>query len=1388
MSSPVSSPPHKKRSLGHIPRLSPTPTTDLEPDSEEARVSDQEDLAINLTDANEKENEDPFPTPAIPSKRTKVFDKLPALSQPTPSTSNSTNTPDSPTRSTSTPSSQPALRSHTQPIIRPTSPLKLKPTSSLLKSPTRTKPSFSGPDMVTLSPLKNKRALTENHYATQEKNEPVTRLVIDKLVLNNFKSYAGEQVIGPFHTSFSAVIGPNGSGKSNVIDSMLFVFGFRANKMRQGRLSELIHNSEHAPNCTSCSVDIRFIHVIDNLDGTTTAIEGSELVVTRRAFRNNSSKYYIDDKESNYTEVTKLLKEKDIDLDHKRFLILQGEVESIAQMKPKAERENDDGLLEYLEDIIGTSGYKVTIEEAYEKIEEYNEICQEKEHRFGIVEKERIALEPEKDQALEFLSQEKKLLENQSLLYQYEIHRSKRKITEIEALLADVKASLKAKRTESSDSEKEVKTLEKDHKKLLAVVEELAEEIHALEQSGRKSERDKVALEEKMKSLESKRKKSEKLLNTAVTALKDADSKQKILTEEHTQFTQELSELKQSLIEEKAKLDQMRIELSEKTRDLNKELAEYERQLAPWSDKISAKQTEITIAESEVAMLNEQRSSLDKEIKALEDRVIEIQKEIDSNDVKSSSLTREKSHVKDQVTLGEGEVAQLSQLLQSQSKSLSDLRQKAMEARSNLSQTQNKSKVLSSLLRLQETGRIQGFHGRLGDLGYIDDQYDVAVSTACGSLDDMVVETVETAQQCIEYLRKNEGFARFIVLDKLRKFNMDLIQTPNNVPRLFDLIKAKEPMFRAAFYHALKDTLVARDMKEANQVAYGKKRYRVVTLDGKTIDVSGTLSGGGNSVARGGMKSAPQKGVSQAEVVAIEKQLAEEETQYQQLQDQFYMMENALKEFKDRDPAIDNELAKLRLENDSLRTELKNSEIQIIDLRKENDKRKANHKELDAASSKVMKLQGEYSQLKSESKEIQDQITDLQEKIMVVGGVKLRLQKSTVDGINEKIEIHTQKLNHNGIATKKLINDVKRFNKSKTEKEAEIENFISEITELQNKLSKITDSGDEVEKKLDVLRAKKEDDTAKLEELKDSLDSKSEEINKLRSEQIEIENTIENYESSIRHESKHLQHSEHQFKSLEVRDVSNMLSFIDDEEEAAKYSNPLISELTTDEIEALDIESIRATVQELESYIANSKTNVDLLEEYGKRYTDYSLRKSDLNESVNTRNEMKKQMEDLKKKRLDQFMEGFNIISGTLKEMYQMITMGGNAELELVDSLDPFSEGILFSVMPPKKSWKNISNLSGGEKTLSSLALVFALHKFKPTPLYVMDEIDAALDFRNVSIVANYIKERTKNAQFIVISLRNNMFELSERLVGIYKTNNMTKSVALENTDMLTRN
>jgi structural maintenance of chromosome 4 len=217
------------------------------------------------------------------------------------------------------------------------------------------------------------------------------------------------------------VVGPNGSGKSNVIDSLLFVFGFRASKMRQGKISALIHNSAAFPNLDHCEVQVHFQEVLDVPGGIHEVIPDSTLVVSRRAFKNNSSKYYINGGTSDYTQVTTLLRGRGIDLDHKRFLILQGEVESIAQMKPKAQNDSDDGLLEYLEDIIGTSKYKQPIEESANQVEELNEICVEKNTRVQHVEKEKNSLEDKKEAALQFVRNENELAMRKSALYQIHI-------------------------------------------------------------------------------------------------------------------------------------------------------------------------------------------------------------------------------------------------------------------------------------------------------------------------------------------------------------------------------------------------------------------------------------------------------------------------------------------------------------------------------------------------------------------------------------------------------------------------------------------------------------------------------------------------------------------------------------------------------------------------------------------------------------------------------------------------------------------------------------------------------------------------------------------------------------------------------------------------------
>lgn len=191
------------------------------------------------------------------------------------------------------------------------------------------------------------------------------RLMISRMELENFKSYAGAIEVGPLHKRFSSVVGPNGSGKSNVIDALLFVFGKRAKQLRLSKVSQLIHKSSGFPSLEYARVSVYFQLIYDNEDSADDfeVVPESEFVVTRFAYSDNTSKYLLDGRSSNFNAIGQLLRGYGIDLDNNRFLILQGEVEQIAMMKPKGASPNEDGLLEYLEDIIGSNRYAERIEE-----------------------------------------------------------------------------------------------------------------------------------------------------------------------------------------------------------------------------------------------------------------------------------------------------------------------------------------------------------------------------------------------------------------------------------------------------------------------------------------------------------------------------------------------------------------------------------------------------------------------------------------------------------------------------------------------------------------------------------------------------------------------------------------------------------------------------------------------------------------------------------------------------------------------------------------------------------------------------------------------------------------------------------------------------------------
>lgn len=217
----------------------------------------------------------------------------------------------------------------------------------------------------------------------------------------------------------------------------------------------------------------------------------------------------------------------------------------------------------------------------------------------------------------------------------------------------------------------------------------------------------------------------------------------------------------------------------------------------------------------------------------------------------------------------------------------------------------------------------------------IDDKYDVAVSTACPALDNIVVETVESGQACIEYLRKNNlGRGVFTVLDKLKNQRMGRIETPENVPRLFDLIRAKDNKFLPAFYSIMQDTLVAHDMKQANRIAYGEKRWRVVTLDGKLIEKSGAMSGGGNRPLRGAMDSRfRDTGVTAATVAELEREQEKLEEERRDLMEQKRVCELSLRSKSDALPRKQLAIEKLEMDMVSLEQQLADEESHLVTLK-----------------------------------------------------------------------------------------------------------------------------------------------------------------------------------------------------------------------------------------------------------------------------------------------------------------------------------------------------------------------------------------------------------------------------------------------------------------------
>jgi structural maintenance of chromosome 4 len=890
--------------------------------------------------------------------------------------------------------------------------------------------------------------------ALHEPAAPKQRTVITWLVMTNFKSYAGRQEVGPFHASFSSVVGPNGSGKSNVIDSLLFVFGFRASKMRQGKLSALIHNSAGFQDLDFCEVEVHFQEVKDLATGGQEVVPDSQLVISRRAFKNNSSKYYINNKESTFTIVTTLLKDRGVDLDHKRFLILQGEVESIAQMKPKAQGEHDDGLLEYLEDIIGTSKYKTPIEESAVEVETLNEVCQEKNSRVQHVEKERSGLEDKKNKALAYIRDENDLAVKQSTLYQIYVSEFDDHIQVNQEAVGQMQAQLDEELQKHQGSEEGIKQLERQFKQRVREYEQLETQHEGFQKEVARIDKEAVKFEEKKKFLAGKQKKLEKTQETSRYGKSQAEMLAKQYAADVERYSQEIAEIESSVRKEEKELEAVRLSLAGKTQGLSDEIAAKQKSLEPWSAKINEKQSAIAVAQSELDILRDRENAGAKGITDLEAKMETLRASIQTKSAQLGECKSEKKQVEKEAQQMHAHIEELTHKEPALRSKLSGARAKADEARASLSSAQTQGNVLTGLMRLKESGRIDGFHGRLGNLGVIDQRYDVAISTACPQLDNMVVDTVESGQQCIEYLRKNNlGRANFILLDRLAKRDMSPVQTPEDVPRLFDLIKPKDQKLRPAFFQVLTNTLVAENLDQAERIAYGAKRWRVVTLDGKLIDTAGTMSGGGSRVVKGKMSSKLASDVSKDQVNKLEQERDSLERTFAEFQQEQQERESALRSLTQRTPELDTMAQKLALELESLNRNIADCERRIEELGSEQSSTKSDKIRISSLEKSIATIEKEVTKLHAETADVEAEIKLLQDKIMEIGGVKLRSQKAKVDGLKQQIETLTEQVSNAEVSKSKEGKQFTKHEKAHSDAIKELEKLAVEAEKVEEDMA-----------------------------------------------------------------------------------------------------------------------------------------------------------------------------------------------------------------------------------------------------------------------------------------------------------------------------------------------
>ncbi|MCR5792254.1 MAG: chromosome segregation protein SMC [Lachnospiraceae bacterium] len=1164
-------------------------------------------------------------------------------------------------------------------------------------------------------------------------------MYLKSIEVQGFKSFANKMTF-EFHDGITAIVGPNGSGKSNVADAVRWVLGEQsAKQLRGSRMEDVIFSG------TEARKPLGYAYVAITLDNSDHKLATSyeEVTVARRLYRSGESDYLINGVSGTLRSVQELFLDTGIGKEG-YSIIGQGQIDKILSGKPEDRRS----LFDEAAGIVKFKKRKVMAEKNLEA--ERANLCRIQDI-LREIETQIKPLEKQSETAKIYLQYHDELKTLDVNMFVQECDRITNELSELE------------KKTEIASND--LKDVNKEYESTKAEYKDLEAELETLNAN----------LDEKNKTLTDSKLKREQLANQILIL------KEKILScQQNSAHFKENAEKISKEIEEKQK--GIRDILKEK--EANDTLvAEIIAEQQSKDDALKELQQNIAICNEDIENRNNEKMNSMKSMMEIQSNMERYKEQLEQNTIKKAQLSQKVLEIKSNAALLEENMQKRQEeltvvsdrilVLTSNNEELTKDLKEAEETRKNIrlqldknyrEYHANKSKLESlkniaeryegygnsirNVMEMKKTNK--GIIGVIADIIKVEKDYETAIETALGgTIQNIVTEDEQTAKEMITYLKKNRlGRATFLPLSTVSqrgKFqHEDALKEKGVIGLASELVHA-ESRFDGLIGYLLGRILVVDHIDNAIAIARKyRQSFKIVTREGDVMNPGGSMSGGSyrnNSNLLGRRRE-------MEDLEKILKDLSEQEKEFKKQEQDSTLKYKKVSEVIERNK---DKIQELYLEQNTAKIKYD----QAVSDKEENDK----------------ELEG----IREGTTGVEDEIRRIKSAIVAEENSLEHNKKKRQDNENQ-IKEQTDRYEELNKAEEKLrkeLEDVHLKVASKQQQASFIDENLSrmnnEVEDLMNQLKELNESAQDgdslvVEKQEEILQVEQA-----VKDFEDKILRTSEEIEEIKKTREANEQTHKGF-----FEKREALSEEMSRLDKECFRLNNQAEKLNEQMERSKnymwenyeltYSNALPLKTDTD----LTLPQIKKEVSELKQKIKGlGSVNVNAIEDYKALSERHSLLRTQHDDLIESEEAILKIIAELDEEMRKQFSEKFHDIQVQFDKVFKELFGGGKGTLELMDGDDILETGILITAQPPGKALKNMAQLSGGEKALTAIALLFAIQNLKPSPFCLLDEIEAALDDSNVTRYANYLHKLTKDTQFIVITHRRGTMNAADRLYGI---------------------